>query len=42
MLVRKVHDISEEEAQALPDKDADTVGLYDQVVSWLNTKLSRS
>lgn len=41
MLVRQVHDISEEEAQALPDKDVDISGLYDRVLSWINTKVGR-
>ena len=42
LLVRKVHDISEEEAQALPDKDIDTNSFYDKVVSWWNSKLTRA
>ena len=42
LLVRKVHDISEEEAQALPDKDVDTNGFYDKVLSWINTKMGRT
>lgn len=42
LLVRKVHDISEEEAQALPEKDVDTNGFYDKFLSWVNTKLGRT
>ena len=42
LLVSKVLVISEEEAQALPDKDDDTVGRYDQIISWFNTKFSRT
>lgn len=41
LLVRQVHDISEDEAQALPDKDADRNSFYDKVVSWVNAKTSR-
>ena len=39
LLVKKVHEISEEEAQSLPDKDLDTTGFYDKLLSWFNTKL---
>lgn len=42
LLVRQVHDISEEEAQALPEKDLDTNGCYDKVLNWLNTRLGRT
>jgi len=34
-LVRKLQNISEEEAQAIPDKDPERPGLYDKMCSML-------